>query len=337
MAAPPGALAGKGSHPDPVAKPGSRQLRRRSPGQRSRRRRLPLGLPRLGDALRLLGGPARILRRAPRRLGKTNRLDPYPPGWPGEVERTRATRHARTLVSGAAAPVRHHLQGKHRVKQVATSGKTRSPTARTAPTGSARPGGHGNDLAPDAGARKRATTVRFVETRFARDSVPAVTDSARDHDIVVYGATGFVGVLTARYLAEHAPADARIALGGRSQAKLEQTRAQLGVEWPLVIAESQDPDAVAALARAPPASWQRPSAPTSSTASRSSRRAQPPGRTTPTSPARSCSCAGRSTQPTPRRGRAAPGSCIRAASTRSRPTSACCSCTRRRRPTATAS
>jgi short subunit dehydrogenase-like uncharacterized protein len=75
-----------------------------------------------------------------------------------------------------------------------------------------------------------------------------VTDSAPDHDIVVYGATGFAGVLTARYLAEHAPAGTRIALGGRSQAKLEQTSAELGVEWPLVIADSQDRDAVAALA-----------------------------------------------------------------------------------------
>jgi short subunit dehydrogenase-like uncharacterized protein len=83
----------------------------------------------------------------------------------------------------------------------------------------------------------------------ARDSVRTVNDAPREHDIVVYGATGFVGALTAEYLAEHAPADARIALGGRSQKKLEQTRAALGVEWPLVIAESQDPDAVAALAR----------------------------------------------------------------------------------------
>jgi short subunit dehydrogenase-like uncharacterized protein len=75
-----------------------------------------------------------------------------------------------------------------------------------------------------------------------------VTEAARDHDIVVYGATGFVGVLTAAYLAGHAPPDVRIALGGRSQAKLEQTRAELGVDWPLVVADSQDRDAVAALA-----------------------------------------------------------------------------------------
>ena len=76
-----------------------------------------------------------------------------------------------------------------------------------------------------------------------------MADSARDHDIVVYGATGFVGVLTASYLAEHAPPDVRIALGGRSQAKLEKTRDQLGVDWPLVVADSQDRDAVAALAK----------------------------------------------------------------------------------------
>ena len=75
-----------------------------------------------------------------------------------------------------------------------------------------------------------------------------MTDSTRDHDIVVYGATGFVGLLTAGYLAEHAPPDVRIALGGRSQPKLELTRTELGVDWPLVIADSQDRNAVAALA-----------------------------------------------------------------------------------------
>ena len=46
---------------------------------------------------------------------------------------------------------------------------------------------------------------------------PSCLTPTRDHDVVIYGATGFVGVLTAKYLAEHAPADVRIALGGRSQ------------------------------------------------------------------------------------------------------------------------
>ena len=75
-----------------------------------------------------------------------------------------------------------------------------------------------------------------------------MTEPVREHDLVVYGATGFVGVLTAEYLARQAPPDVRIALGGRSQAKLERTRAELGVDWPLVVADSQDRDAVAALA-----------------------------------------------------------------------------------------
>jgi short subunit dehydrogenase-like uncharacterized protein len=76
-----------------------------------------------------------------------------------------------------------------------------------------------------------------------------MTDAEREHDLVVYGATGFVGVLTAKYLAEHAPADARIALGGRSKDKLERTRGELGVDWSVLVADSQDRDAVAALAR----------------------------------------------------------------------------------------
>ena len=48
----------------------------------------------------------------------------------------------------------------------------------------------------------------------------------RDHDIVVFGATGFVGELTAAYLAAAAPDGTRIALGGRTQSKLERVRAK---------------------------------------------------------------------------------------------------------------
>jgi short subunit dehydrogenase-like uncharacterized protein len=76
-----------------------------------------------------------------------------------------------------------------------------------------------------------------------------VADAEREHDVILYGATGFVGALTAKYLAEHAPSGIRIALAGRSHGKLERTRDELGVEWPLVVADSQDADAVAALAR----------------------------------------------------------------------------------------
>ena len=73
----------------------------------------------------------------------------------------------------------------------------------------------------------------------------------REHDIVVFGATGFVGKLTALYLAGAAPAGTKIALGGRSREKLERTRAELGAaaaDWPLVVADSHDPAALKALA-----------------------------------------------------------------------------------------
>jgi short subunit dehydrogenase-like uncharacterized protein len=56
-------------------------------------------------------------------------------------------------------------------------------------------------------------------------------------------------VLTAKYLAEHAPDGVRIALGGRSREKLERTRDELAVEWPLAVADCEDRDALATLAR----------------------------------------------------------------------------------------
>ena len=73
----------------------------------------------------------------------------------------------------------------------------------------------------------------------------------RDLDVVLYGATGFVGKLTAEYLARAAPEGARIGLGGRSEEKLERLRGELGpsaAEWPLVVADSQDSEALATLA-----------------------------------------------------------------------------------------
>lgn len=50
---------------------------------------------------------------------------------------------------------------------------------------------------------------------------------AREHDIVLFGATGFTGSLTAAELAQRAPDGAKIALAGRSREKLEQVRERL--------------------------------------------------------------------------------------------------------------
>lgn len=73
----------------------------------------------------------------------------------------------------------------------------------------------------------------------------------RTHDIVLFGATGFVGRLVAAYLAEHAPPGTNVALAGRSRGRLLALRTELGVragEWPLIIADSQDSAAMRALA-----------------------------------------------------------------------------------------
>jgi len=71
--------------------------------------------------------------------------------------------------------------------------------------------------------------------------------TSRDHDVVVHGATGFVGRLTARHLVG---STSRIALSGRSRDKLEALRDELGVDWPLLVTDAADPDALAALAAA---------------------------------------------------------------------------------------
>ncbi|MFI0982211.1 saccharopine dehydrogenase family protein [Streptomyces sp. NPDC021093] len=77
----------------------------------------------------------------------------------------------------------------------------------------------------------------------------------RPYDIVLFGATGFVGELTAEYLAAHAPAGCRWALAGRSPAKLERLRERLSkidpacAELPLLRADSDDPASLRELAR----------------------------------------------------------------------------------------
>ncbi|MGW0883648.1 saccharopine dehydrogenase family protein [Streptomyces sp. NPDC002671] len=49
----------------------------------------------------------------------------------------------------------------------------------------------------------------------------------RPYDLVLFGATGFVGTLTAEYLADHAPEGLRWAIAGRDERKLEQLRDRL--------------------------------------------------------------------------------------------------------------
>jgi short subunit dehydrogenase-like uncharacterized protein len=72
----------------------------------------------------------------------------------------------------------------------------------------------------------------------------------REHDIVVLGATGFTGELTAKHLVEHAPDGARIALAGRNRGKLEAVRDRLEADLPLVVADTTDAASLRAMAEA---------------------------------------------------------------------------------------
>ncbi|MEU2712033.1 saccharopine dehydrogenase NADP-binding domain-containing protein [Streptomyces sp. NPDC007205] len=72
----------------------------------------------------------------------------------------------------------------------------------------------------------------------------------RPYDLVLFGATGFVGTLTAEYLAAHAPKDLRWALAGRDEGKLERLRERLpgGAQAGVLRADVTEPAGLRALA-----------------------------------------------------------------------------------------
>src|SRR4051794_18861747 len=82
----------------------------------------------------------------------------------------------------------------------------------------------------------------------------AALGSDRDLDIVLLGATGFTGALTAEYLARHAPDGLRWGLAGRNRGKLEAVRTRLAAidpacaELPLLEADVTDEASLADVA-----------------------------------------------------------------------------------------
>jgi short subunit dehydrogenase-like uncharacterized protein len=78
----------------------------------------------------------------------------------------------------------------------------------------------------------------------------------RPYDIVLFGATGFTGGLTAEYLAAHAGPATRWALAGRNPGRLEAVRGRLAAidpslkDLPLLHADSTDSASLEAVARA---------------------------------------------------------------------------------------
>ena len=77
------------------------------------------------------------------------------------------------------------------------------------------------------------------------------TPDTRDLDLVLFGATGFTGGLTAEYLAEHGPVGLRWALAGRNLDKLEKVRARLdaikpgSIDLELIVVDAADEAALA--------------------------------------------------------------------------------------------
>jgi short subunit dehydrogenase-like uncharacterized protein len=75
--------------------------------------------------------------------------------------------------------------------------------------------------------------------------------STREWDIVLFGATGFTGALTAEYLAKHAPGALKLALAGRSKDKLEAVKQGLGApgaRFGVLVADVSDPASLATVA-----------------------------------------------------------------------------------------
>lgn len=84
-------------------------------------------------------------------------------------------------------------------------------------------------------------TYRMVTNTSTRMVRGMATD--REFDIILVGATGFVGRLTAEHLRDHAPEGTRIALAGRSADRLAALGKDLGpaaMTWPQIVVDTTD-------------------------------------------------------------------------------------------------
>lgn len=80
-------------------------------------------------------------------------------------------------------------------------------------------------------------------------SKAVIKKSEREFDVVLYGATSFVGSYVAEYLYQRQQGDnsLRIALAGRDSTKLEALKQELGIDLPVIIADAGDRKALKAL------------------------------------------------------------------------------------------
>lgn len=76
--------------------------------------------------------------------------------------------------------------------------------------------------------------------------------TTKSFDLIIYGASSFVGQILTHYLVEHVGVnnDVRWAIAGRSASKLKQLKESLGTaatELPVIIADAADGETLAAM------------------------------------------------------------------------------------------
>jgi short subunit dehydrogenase-like uncharacterized protein len=93
-----------------------------------------------------------------------------------------------------------------------------------------------------------------IEIRHANMAPMPATPEPRPYDLVLFGATGFTGGLTAEYLARNGPHGLKWALVGRNRDKLEAVRTRLAdidaglADLDLIVADASDPSSLADVA-----------------------------------------------------------------------------------------
>ncbi len=101
----------------------------------------------------------------------------------------------------------------------------------------------------------RRVTPRHAQDHDFAEALGDCTAPDGDYDVLLFGATGFTGLLAAEYLARHAPRGCRWALAGRDRPRLDVLRGRLAVidprcaELPIVIADAAGRDGVPDLAQ----------------------------------------------------------------------------------------
>lgn len=103
---------------------------------------------------------------------------------------------------------------------------------------------------PKAKTASEKTAPEKAEAKAVTASASGATEkSAREFDVVLYGASSFVGKFVAQHLARRAKAEnLSWAIAGRSRQKLEAVKQELGLpELPVLLAEAHDAAALNAL------------------------------------------------------------------------------------------